>query len=135
MASLDLPKRMKALHWSLERGTLELMTVDTPLSPATDEVIVKIAYAGVCGSDLTFVTKEVPLPVSEVMYLNWVYINSVDVSLSVIFKSYKLKHIMSNRPLANIFMLSCLSGSRLYSKGSLWLQGAAVFTFTLMMSL
>ena len=36
--------------------------------------------------------------------------------------------------IAGMMTLNTLSGSRLYSEGTLWLQGVAVFTFGLMMS-
>ena len=60
---------MKALQWSVERGTLELMNLPTPRLPGPNEVIVKIAYAGCCGTDIHVIKKEFPTPNEVCLYL------------------------------------------------------------------
>jgi len=43
---------MQAVRFDLSSKKLSLEKVEIPRNPLPDEVIIKVAYAGICGTDL-----------------------------------------------------------------------------------
>ena len=53
---------MQAVQWDESKGKAELVNAPRPTKPAAQHVIVKVAYAGVCGTDLHIMKKEFAAP-------------------------------------------------------------------------
>ena len=51
---------MKALQWDAELGKVSLLDLDKPSIKSPNEVLIKVAYSGVCGTDLHVILKEFP---------------------------------------------------------------------------
>lgn len=58
---------MKALRWYPEEQRLELVETPRPSKPGPHEIIVKVAYAGVCGSDSHIMNKSFSLKVEGIL--------------------------------------------------------------------
>ena len=48
---------MKALKWSSTKGVLQLIEIDVPQHVGKENVIVKVVYSGICGTDLHIILK------------------------------------------------------------------------------
>ncbi len=49
---------MKAIQWSSKEGKVSLIDAPKPSNPPAGHVVVKIAFCGVCGTDLHVMKKE-----------------------------------------------------------------------------
>ncbi len=49
---------MKAIKWMEKQNVVEIITAPRPTNPATKHVIIKVAYSGICGTDLHIIQKE-----------------------------------------------------------------------------
>ena len=50
--------KMRALKWFAEKNKVELIDVDKPQTVHHDNVLIKVIYCGVCGTDLHIMLKE-----------------------------------------------------------------------------
>ena len=48
----------KALEWDANKGNLSLIQAPIPKATGRGQVVVKVAYSGVCGTDIHVMLKE-----------------------------------------------------------------------------
>ncbi|CAH1795547.1 unnamed protein product [Owenia fusiformis] len=58
---------MQALHWDASRGSVKLITIEKPQISKPDQLLIKVAYSGVCGTDLHVMKQEFPAAEKVVM--------------------------------------------------------------------
>jgi len=46
------PNIMEAVQFDKKKGQILLIKAPQPIKPAENEVLVEVAYAGICGTDL-----------------------------------------------------------------------------------
>ena len=49
---------MRAIRWSAAENSISLVTVPRPSDPKESEILVKVGFSGVCGTDLHVIKKE-----------------------------------------------------------------------------